>query len=155
MTGADVTIRRALAADAATLSALAFRSKSYWPYDAALLERLRPALTVSVEYVAAWPVYVAEDHGRCAGFYGFRSIDGETFLHDFWVDPPLIGTGIGRALWHHALRTARAHEYTSFLIESDPNAEPFYIRMGARRARERVSPDSGRLLPLLRYDLKR
>jgi len=108
---------------------------------------------VAIEYVVQCPVYLASNDGRLGGFYGFLILDKEPFLYDFWVDPPFIGTGIGRTLWHHANGVARAHDYAHFLIESDPNAEAFYIRMGARRIGERVSPDSGRYLPLLRYDV--
>ncbi len=150
----DVAIRRAIRADAVALSDLAFRSKSYWGYDAAFLESLRSALTVAAEYLVQCPVYLATEGGRLGGFYGFRVVDGEPFLYDLWIDPAFIRTGIGRALWHHAVGIARAHDYGHFLIESDPNAEAFYIRMGARRVGERVSPDSGRHLPLLRYDVE-
>ncbi len=150
----DIAIRRAIPADAVALSDLALRSKSYWGYDAAFLEGLRSALTVAAEYLVQRPVYLASQGGRLGGFYGFRVVDEEPFLYDFWVDPGFIRTGIGRALWHHAIGIARAHDYVYFLVESDPNAEAFYIRMGARRVGERVSSDSGRHLPLLRYDVE-
>ena len=52
------TIRRALPADARALTALAVASKRHWGYDATFMERVRPALIASAEYVAA-----LEKHG--------------------------------------------------------------------------------------------
>jgi hypothetical protein len=52
----------------------------------------------------------------------------------------------------HAVETARATGDAAFFIESDPNAEGFYIAMGALRAGERVAASSGRVLPVVRYD---
>jgi len=70
-------------------------------------------------------------------------------IEDLWLYPRLIGRGIGRRLFEHALLTARELGFESLLIESDPNAEGFYLAMGAMRVGERRSP-SGRTLPLLR-----
>jgi GNAT superfamily N-acetyltransferase len=115
------------------------------------MERVRPALTPSQEYIRDWPVYVAEHEGTIVGFYGFRSDEGRIFMHDLFVEPSHIGRGIGAKLWDHALQTARERGYEEFFIESDPYAEPFYLRIGARRVGETLSPETGRVLPLLRY----
>src|SRR5579864_5011411 len=146
-----VSFRRARGGDATELTALALRSKRHWNYDDEFMQRVAPSFVVSTDYICAWPVYLLEIDGRLAAFYGFRLIDGEPFLADMWVDPPYIGHGLGRRLWAHAIETAKAAGYQYFLIESDPNAEHFYLRMGARRIGERISPDSGRSLPLMRY----
>lgn len=146
-------IRRAVVDDAPALADLSFRSKAHWGYDADFMERVRVDLTPSREYIAGCPVYVAESGGALRAFYGFRDLDGRLFLHDMFVEPSHIGRGVGAALWRHALETARAEGCSEFFIESDPFAEPFYLRMGARRVGDRVSPASGRVLPLLVYTL--
>jgi predicted N-acetyltransferase YhbS len=71
-------------------------------------------------------------------------------LRDLWVDPPAIGTGIGARLWTHMLEQARRLGYRAVRITSEPNAEGFYARMGARRigsVESRVV--KGRMLPLM------
>jgi GNAT superfamily N-acetyltransferase len=148
------TIRRAQPQDAAALAQLAFASKSHWNYDADFMARVRPALTPSADYIANDPVFLAEAaDGTVAGFYGFSARNGDVFLEDLWVHPSLIGTGLGRVLWEHACATARAAGYSTFLIESDPNAVPFYVHCGARPIGEIVSSATQRVLPLLRFDL--
>lgn len=47
-------------------------------------------------------VVVAERDGEVVGFYGLH-IDGDTAeLTHVFVDPPAIGTGVGRTLWQHS-----------------------------------------------------
>jgi len=88
------------------------------------------------------------------GFYGFVREGRELWLNDLWIEPAAIRTGAGTALFAHAVETARAAGDAAFFIESDPNAEGFYLAMGAARAGERVAASSGRVLPVLRYDLR-
>ena len=67
-----------------------------------------------------------------------------------FVDPAAIGTGVGRALLIDALTVARTAGLDALLIESDPDAEPFYRSHGAEPAGTRTSVSTGRELPLLR-----
>ena len=117
------------------------------------MRRLAAATTFDENYVTRSPVFVIERQGRLVAFYGFRLIDGRMFLDDMFVAPELIGTGLGIRLWKHAVATAQAHEYSHFFIEADPNAEAFYVKLGAKRIGEIVSPSSGRRLPLLRFNV--
>lgn len=144
--------RRATLEDGPALAALAFRSKAHWGYSPEFMEVVREALDPS-DYLEDWPVYVCSVDDRRVGFYGFREIDGEIFLHDMFIAPEWIGKGIGRQLWEHCLYTAREQGWPKFLIESEPYAEPFYLHMGAVRMGEIVSPSTGRRLPLLRVEL--
>jgi len=132
---------------------LARASKAHWGYDVEFLRQVDPALVPEADYLAHFPVIVAERDGSPIGFYGFSRRDGTVFLEDMWLVPALIGTGLGRRLWEHAVATARTEGYASFAIESDPYAEGFYLRCGATRIGEIVSSATGRRLPLLRYDL--
>lgn len=148
-----VSLRRATSADAKALTELAYRSKASWGYDLAFMERARPALSVSEQYIEDSPVYVLLREGIIAGFFGFIAQPGETILNDFWIEPSLIGSGLGRIMWQYAVEQAGALGYPAFVIHSDPNAEGFYLRMGARRAGTRIAPETGRSLPLLTYEL--
>jgi GNAT superfamily N-acetyltransferase len=149
-----VTIRRAGPHEAEALSALALRSKALWDYDADFLEACRGPLTLSPEYVDECPVYVVEHAGRIAGFYGLRGESPVVRLEYLYVDPLAVGRGHGRALWDHALRSARAAGALEIVVEADPHAEPFYLRMGAERVGEAPSEAvADRMLPVLRLVL--
>lgn len=65
---------------------------------------------------------------------GFTTLEGDPpqgVLGMMFVDPDVIGKGIGRLLFDHVVVTARELGFTQFTIDADPNAEPFYEAMGA------------------------
>ena len=140
-----MTIRPARPGEEPLLSDLAVRSKGVWGHDEAFLARARVELTLHPGDLGRLIVRVAERDGMVVGF---SAVDvGEQELTLLFVDPPAIGSGVGGAL----LRDALAHSgLPELLIESDPDAEPFYLRAGAVRIGTRVSPSTGRELPLLR-----
>ena len=65
------------------------------------------------------------------------------------------GQGLGRQLVAHALAHARVSGAVGLDIAADPNAEPFYLRLGGRRVGDSAAPvpgDAERRLPLLVLD---
>ncbi|MEA2177073.1 MAG: hypothetical protein QOG77_370 [Solirubrobacteraceae bacterium] len=142
-------LREATGQDAPMLSELAVRSKGHWGYDHGFLERARRELTVTPEDVERFIVRVAMSDGTPLGFSAVDVQSAPAELLALWVEPSAIGTGVGRALLRDALATAAAHGTGGLLVESDPNAETFYLHHGARRLGERRSSTTKRLLPLL------
>ncbi|MGH7822212.1 MAG: GNAT family N-acetyltransferase [Candidatus Binatia bacterium] len=146
-------IRAARAADAAELTRIAHAAKRRWGYAEDLIEAWRMDLTVGPELIASHPVYCAVEGASIVGFYAL-SRDGDAGeLEHMWVDPPAMARGIGATLFRHAASVARAAGVTVLRIASDPNAEGFYRKMGARRAGEVPSRPPGRTLPLLVLDV--
>jgi GNAT superfamily N-acetyltransferase len=151
-----VTIRPAAPSEAEVLSGLALAGKRHWGYPEPWLEAWRGLLTITPEYLEAHVVACAEDEaGKVIGFYALERDGGRCRLEHLWLDPALIGRGLGLQLFEHAVRAARAMGAAELLIEADPNAEGFYLHMGAERVGETVSrlTGTGRVLPRLRYAL--
>jgi ribosomal protein S18 acetylase RimI-like enzyme len=164
-------IRRARADEALylapVLTRLARRSKAYWGYDPELLHRWADDLSIRPADIDRDAVLVAEvgDPPRIVGFA--RVTEGATpaltdqtpapaQLKDLWVDPDAIRSGVGRALFAAACEVARTLPADQLLVVADPNAEGFYLRMGARRIGEEESEVvDGRRLPILVLDLRR
>lgn len=149
--------RPATLADLAALSALALRSKAHWGYDAAFLGACRAELTLTPETLQTHDVWMVEAQRQPIGFYSLGDLGGaEADLVHLFVAPEAIGTGVGQALWAHAVARARAQGYASLRIESDPYAEAFYRKMGAERVGWSTSSvQPGRSLPLLTFSLER
>jgi GNAT superfamily N-acetyltransferase len=152
-------IVRATPAQAEPLSRIALAAKRHWGYPERWIEAWTPILTLTPEYVAAHPTYAAVENGEPLGFYALVGPpSGEeperAQLDHLWIVPAWIGRGLGRALFEHAVATARAMGIARLEIEADPNAEAFYRHMGARRTGERVGAIEGapRVLPLLEVD---
>ena len=109
-------------------------------------------MIVAAANIETRPHFVAELDGAVAGFYGFEPEPDGVGLAYMFVEPGFIGRGVGRALWDHAVAQARRLGHPALIVVSDPNAEGFYAKMGARRIGARPSDlEPGRSLPLLKY----
>ena len=137
------------------LSEIAFAAKRHWGYPDRWMESWRDALRIAPEFIAGNETFSAFVDGQTVAFYGLGRKDGRVHLLHLWVLPEWIGRGIGRSLFEHALERAKALGFREFEIESDPNAEGFYLRMGARRVGANVHTveEQRRELPVLIYEL--
>lgn len=154
MTSSDTSIRRALPQEAEALTALTLRSKAWWGYDSAFMTRAEPELRFNPsKFEPEFLVFVSERDGCLAGFCSLIPLNQDQIeLYDLFVDPPYIGTGVGRKLWHYAVDTARSRHCRAILLTADPNAEAFYRRHGAVTISSIPSPvEPGRTLPRMEY----
>ena len=149
-------MRRARPAEAGVLSALALRSKAHWGYDADFLAACRDDLTLSAEDIATSPVYLIDGEASPLGFYRLLlREDGVAELDALFVEPAAMGQGVGKRLWRHAVATAAKLGCSEMVWQSDPQAEGFYLALGAQRAGESESTVMpGRMLPLMRFRLR-
>ena len=142
-------IRAAATAEAARLTEIAFAAKGYWKYPDNMIALWTEDLTVSPEFIVSHDVHCATQGDDILGFYALSNV-GETFeLEHMWVEPAHIGSGVGAALFAHAVETVRAHGGSLLQIGSDPNAVGFYLKMGANVVGTVPSVPEGRTLPLL------
>jgi ribosomal protein S18 acetylase RimI-like enzyme len=151
-----IVIRSAVPDDADALSELAMRSKAHWGYDARFMELCRAELTMTAARMSEEEIVVAGGAERgLAGFASFmRGPDGTVEVMNCFVEPALIGTGIGHALMTELIARARTMGIAVMMVDSDPQAEGFYRRHGFRRVGEAPSGSiPGRSLPRLRLDL--
>lgn len=148
-------IRPAADADAPALSVLALRSKAFWGYDHAFMRACIPEMAITPADLARCPTFVLAAGAVLLGFATLADHSGARITLDaLFVAPEAIGSGAGRRLFEHAAAQARALGAHTMHIPADPNAEPFYLHMGARRTGATPSGSiAGRMLPLLEYDL--
>lgn len=147
-------IRQGTAEDAPTLSEIAFRSKAHWGYDKQFMEDCRHELTFTE---ADFPVKyfgIAEDP-ITLGFYGLEIQTNCTVeLIALFVEPQYIGNGYGKALLNHAKIQAKIFGADTMLVQSDPNAVPFYTANGGIEDGEIPSQSiPGRKLPRILFNL--
>lgn len=152
-----ITIRAAYAADASTLSALAFRSKAHWGYSLEFMAACKAELTYSAEMIEApqYHFYVVLDGANVIAFYALEVITAvEAELEALFVDPARIGTGIGKLMMDHCKSVAARLDVSTITIQGDPNAEAFYLAAGADAIGYRESSSiAGRQLPVFKIRL--
>jgi GNAT superfamily N-acetyltransferase len=149
-------IRRAQPEDAGILTEIAFAAKGHWGYPERLMQGWKEVLTIGREFIARNETYIAYADVRAVGFYALVSRAGKMSMEHLWVLPSAMGQGVGRALFTHAVQRAKALGVEAIEIESDPNAEGFYKRMGARRVGGNITEmeRQQRVLPVLIYDCR-
>jgi GNAT superfamily N-acetyltransferase len=130
---AVMQIQAAKPEDAARLTEIAFAAKRHWGYPERWMEIWRDILTVKPDFIASHETFSAVVDGEAVGFYALDQKVGRLNLLHLWVLPDRMGQGIGRSLFYHAVERTKAFGFRELEIESDPNAEGFYLRMGARR----------------------
>lgn len=146
-------IRPATAGDLPAMAVIARAAKASWGYDAALVAQWAPELVPTARSLQAWPTFVAVS--PTDGPVGFCQLDLTTLpfeLAHLWVHPSWQRRGVGRALLAAALQAAAERGGTEVTVESDPNAERFYLAMGGQRIGARPAPipgSPGRMLPRL------
>jgi GNAT superfamily N-acetyltransferase len=151
-----MNIRRAEPSDEAVLTQIAHEAKRHWGYPESWMVQWQALLTVSASYIADHDVFVAEIDREIGGFYALAVEDGRWQLDHLWVRPARMGQGLGRLLFEHAVGRLRELAPGAVLgIEADPNAEPFYRHLGARRVSEVTRTWQGveRVLPYLEFSV--
>lgn len=156
MKSSQMMIRRSAPDEAHVLTGIVHEAKRHWGYPDHWIRHWENDLTISPGYLEANQVFLAEKEDQILGFYALLVVQDKAELDHLWVAPAHIGTGVGKELFVHAMRTAAGKDIAEVEILSDPNAEAFYKKMGAYRIGESVSEIDGhpRKLPRLIVDPK-
>lgn len=153
---ADVVVRPATGADAERFTALARAAKASWNYDAAWMALWHDQLLVTPEYLAQHEAIAAVVDGVVVGCAVLEEHGDDCMIENVWIDPKYQGRGIGRTLVEHLLAVAKRRGRDVRLL-SDPHAQDFYIRLGAKKVSEIPAPmpgAPGRTLPLMKFSTR-
>lgn len=156
MSAGAVSLRAPRRGESAVLTALCLRSKAHWGYDEAFMAACRAELALDEAALSSGLVRVAESGGAPAGVVELGFEDGRAVLEKLFVEPRLMGRGVGRRLLGWAVDRARDHGCATMTIDADPDAAGFYRRHGAADAGMAPSGSiPGRFLPRLEIALDR
>ena len=133
---------------------LAHRSKAHWPYSAEFLAAVEPMLQLDEQDVSNHEVWVLELDGAVAGWHRVTLHGRRAELEDLWLEPPMIGSGLGRFLFEHAVGVAIEADATVMEWDAEPYAEGFYRAMGGEEiGRSPSAAQEGRTLARMRLAL--
>lgn len=137
------------------LTQISYAAKRHWGYPEHWIQLWSPILTVSPEFIEHYDTFVAVKDEKAIGFYAI-AVDGKkASLEHLWILPEYMGLGIGATLFRHALSRCKELGAHTLEIESDPNAQGFYERMGSKQVGQSASEVDGqpRVLPILEIAL--
>jgi GNAT superfamily N-acetyltransferase len=114
----------------------------------------RRTIVITARDIAAHCVLVHETGGVADGVAVLIDRGGDAELDHLWVDPPAIGRGVGKRLFLAVAERARRAGAARIVLNSDPYAEAFYLRLGAVRIGDHpVAEIPGRVLPRMAFSL--
>jgi GNAT superfamily N-acetyltransferase len=133
------SIRHAKPEEQRQLTRLCVRATLHTGYDESFIDRVMPALTITLPSISTGCVQVAQR--KCGEIVGvvvvtLSTLQGIALLEGIFVDPPFWRHGIGRTLFKAAVTRTKALKAGALMIYAEPSAEGFYKRMGAIRIGE-------------------
>lgn len=85
---------------------LVVRSMGHWDRSPEYLAAATELMDLSADDLRRDEAWVALVDGAIAGFYRLSRTDDRFEIEEFHLDPPMIGRGIGRAMFAHASERA-------------------------------------------------
>ncbi len=158
-------LRPGTAEDIEALNRIAFTAKAHWGYSAEQMQAWREDLRIDPRLLPVQPMCVAERDGEAVAFAQLATdAAGTTDSTDainarpwalvaLWVQPAHMGKGLGKSLLAWAARYAAERGQAELAIDSEPNAEAFYLSCSAQRVGSVAAPIEGqpqRFRPQLR-----
>lgn len=144
----NAAIRPARPEEAERLTSVACRSKAHWGYSAEEIDYWRTKfLTVTADYIMSHAVWVAADErDEAVAFAALERYEDGAVLEHLWVLPQYMRAGIGRRLFLQVAASA-----SEFTFTSDPNADEFYLKLGAEKIGDLASVYQKRFLSEFRF----
>lgn len=118
------------------------QAKAYWGYGKDLVQSWHADLEITAEQIRSCPICVAELH-KVVGFYMLVPGTDSWRLQHLWIQAEFMRRGIGRTLLTHALERATEAGAAQVFVDADPNAEGFYLKLGANRIATIAAPIPG------------
>jgi len=144
--------------EADTISELALTSKAHWGYSQEFMNACKDELTYTKEMIEneEYIFYLKESNNVIVGFYVLKKINtDEVELEALFLDPMFIKKGLGIELLNHVKAKAVSLGVKWIHIQSDPYAQGFYEKAGAKLISKKESGSvPGRYLPLLTLELE-
>jgi GNAT superfamily N-acetyltransferase len=151
-----IQLRDARQNELSGLSELCLRSKAVWGYGDAFMIACRTELTLRPDELQSTHIQVAERYSTVVGLAQVKVTGTDAELLKLFVEPALLGSGVGRLLFEWATARARDLGAVRMMIEADPGAAAFYERLGARHAGLAPSQSiPGRMLPRMQLELEK
>ena len=150
-----MTIEKAISSDHQILTEITKKSKAHWGYSDEQIENWSQFLTVTPTYIETNLVYKLTIEDKLAGYYSFLYEDETTVkLDNLFVLPEYIGKGLGRILMNHFLLGIDKTIVDKITLNSEPNAELFYTKLGFIKTGEIETSIKNRYMPIMELNIK-
>lgn len=151
-----MTIEKAIGSDHQILTEITKKSKAFWGYSQEQIETWSQFLTLTPLYIETNSVYKLAIENEIIGYYSFLNEEENCVkLDNLFVLPEFIGKGFGRILMEHFFLSLNKVSINKIILHSEPNAEPFYAKLGFIKTGQMETSIKDRYMPLMELELKR
>lgn len=149
-----MTIEKANIIDNEILTAITKKSKAYWGYSAEQIQKWDKNLTISQDYIRNNATFKLIDNDLIIGYYSYVSENEKTVkLDNLFILPEHIGKGFGKQLLLDFLNRMKEQKTEKIILDSEPNAESFYSKMGFVKIGEFETSIKNRFMPIMEMKL--
>ncbi|RXM48483.1 GNAT family N-acetyltransferase [Flavobacterium sp. YO12] len=147
-------IEKANITDNEILTSITKKSKAYWGYSAEQIQEWDKNLTISLDYIKEHNVYKLTVNNLIIGYYSYFFRDEkEIELDNLFILPEYIGKGLGKYLVLDFLNRIKDQKAERIILDSEPNAEDFYAKMGFVKIGEFETSIKNRFMPIMEMKL--
>jgi ribosomal protein S18 acetylase RimI-like enzyme len=147
-------LEKANSNDSKVLTAITKKSKAYWGYSEEQIQNWSDSLTITPTYIETTSVYKLVIDTKTIGYYSFFYEDEHTIkLDNLFILPEYIGKGFGRILMDDFLVLVKRTDVNKITLDSEPNAEMFYAKLGFVKVGEIETSIKNRYLPIMELNI--
>jgi GNAT superfamily N-acetyltransferase len=147
-------IEKASINDNEILTEITKKSKAYWGYSEEQILKWNDNLTISKDYIENNSAYKLVNNDKIIGYYSYIAKEEKNVILDnLFVLPEYIGKGFGKYLMADFLNRARNDKFEKITLDSEPNAENFYLKIGFKKIGEFETSIKNRFMPIMEMSL--
>ena len=147
-------IEKASVNDHEILTEITKKSKAYWGYSEEQILKWNDNLTISKDYIENNSVYKLVNEDNIIGYYSYIvKEEKNVILDNLFVLPEYIGKGFGKYLMTDFLNRVRNDKFEKITLDSEPNAENFYLKIGFKKIGEFETSIKNRFMPIMEMSL--
>ncbi len=147
-------IEKANSCDHEILTTLTKKSKAYWGYSEEQILQWDTNLTISAAYIEDNCTYKLVKDNTIIGYYSYFIIEEMTIkLDNLFVLPAYIAKGFGKHLLDDFVKRVKDKKFKKIILDSEPNVEKFYIKMGFTKVGQFETSIKNRFMPIMERHL--
>jgi len=140
--------------DHTVLTELTIKSKAFWGYSEKQIKDWTTLLTISKKYITENEVYNLISDGQIIAYYSFFKIDDNRVkLDNLFILPSFIGKKLGTYLVDDFILRVKKAGISVITLDSEPNSEDFYRKMGFRVVGQKETSMKNRFMPIMEKEL--
>lgn len=149
-----MNIQKATPENHIRLKEITKKSKAFWGYSEEQLLKWDNNLTVTEAYIENNPVFNLVEEDIIIGYYSYiKEETNQVILDNIFILPEYIGKGFGSFLMNDFLERMRSEKCQKITLDSEPNAEQFYQKLGFKKIGEFETSIKNRFMPIMEMKL--